>query len=116
LLFRAPFDKDQPTRDYVADLVEGLHGICCYIREYLKMTRDRTKARYDHLTKSAEFLEDGQVWLHRPTWTRRESPKLQPSWEGAYKMVNWINDIVYTIEGHPVVNIWLGNGTQWRHV
>jgi hypothetical protein len=45
LLLRAPVDKDHPTTHYVADLVEGLHGICHYFLVDAKVTSDRTKAR-----------------------------------------------------------------------
>jgi hypothetical protein len=30
-----------------------------------------------------------------------KSPKLQSSWEGPYKVVTWINDVVYRIQKNP---------------
>jgi hypothetical protein len=54
--------------------------------------------RYDKLANSAGYHEGNQVWLYRPTQTKGKSPKLQPSWDGPYKIVTRINDVVYRIQ------------------
>jgi hypothetical protein len=41
------------------------------------------------------------VWLYRPTSTKGKSPKLQSSWEGPYKVVIRISDVVYRIQKNP---------------
>jgi hypothetical protein len=41
------------------------------------------------------------VWLYRPTHTKGKSPKLQSSWDGPYKVVTQINDVVYRIQRNP---------------
>jgi hypothetical protein len=46
-------------------------------------------------------LIDSTVWLYRPTRTSGRSPKLQSSWEGPYKGITRINDVVYRIQRHP---------------
>jgi hypothetical protein len=93
-LFGAPPDKEQSTTDYVADLVELLHDTHHYARWHLRVASDRMKARYDRLANSAGFQE-GDVWLYLPTQTRGRSPKLQSAWEGPYKVITRINDVVY---------------------
>jgi hypothetical protein len=59
------------------------------------------KTRYDKLANSTGFHEDDKVWLYRPTRKKGKSPKLQFSWEGPYKVVNRINDVVYRVQKNP---------------
>jgi hypothetical protein len=59
------------------------------------------KTRYDKLANSTGYQEGGRVWLYRPTCTKGKSPKLQSLWEGPYKVVNRINDVVYRIQKNP---------------
>jgi hypothetical protein len=59
------------------------------------------KTRYDRLAKSTGYNEDDGVWLGRPTCMERKSSKLQSSWEGQYRVVTRINDVVYRIQRHP---------------
>jgi hypothetical protein len=47
------------------------------------------------------YHEGNKVWVYRPTRTKGKSPKLQSSWEGLYKVVAWINDVVYRIQWNP---------------
>jgi hypothetical protein len=89
------------TTDYVADLEERLHDTHHYARRHLRVASDRMKACYDRLANSAGFQEGDRVWLYRPTRTRGRSPKLQSAWEGPYKVINRINDVVYRIQRHP---------------
>jgi hypothetical protein len=101
LLFGASPDKEQSETDYVADPVDRLHNIYHYACQHLKAATDRIKASYDRLADSAGFQEGDQLWLYRPTRTRGKSPSHQPSWEGSYKMISRINDVVYRIQRHP---------------
>jgi hypothetical protein len=97
LLFGAPPDKEQSTTDYVADMVERLHDTHHYAWRHLRVASDRMKARYDCLANSAGFQEGDRVWLYRPTRTRGRSPKLQPAWEGPYKVITRINVVVHSL-------------------
>jgi hypothetical protein len=91
-------DKGRPTADYAAELVAHLHDIHQYARQNLKLTSDCMKIRYDKLANSAGYQEGDRVWLYRPTRTKGKSPKLQSSWEGPYKVVNRINNVVHRIQ------------------
>lgn len=64
--------EDQPMIDYVMNLVEWLHDIRYYARQPL-----------------LDF------------WTRGRSLKLQLSWEGPYKVIIWINIVVYNAQQLP---------------
>jgi hypothetical protein len=101
LLFGVPPDKERPTTDYAADLVNHLHDIHNYARQHLKLATARMKTRCDKLAKSTGDQEGERVWLCRPTRTKGKSPKLQSSWEGPYKVVTRINDVVYRIQKNP---------------
>jgi hypothetical protein len=91
LLFGAHPDKEGLTTDHAADLVDHLHDIHHYARQHLKLASDRMKIRYDKSANSAGYHEG-------PTGTKGKSPKLQSSWEGPYKVITRINDVVYTIQ------------------
>ncbi|KAJ4429260.1 hypothetical protein ANN_26263 [Periplaneta americana] len=65
------------------------------------MASDRMKVLYDRLANSAGFQEGDLVWLYRPTRTKGKSPKLQRAWDGPYRVVTWINDVVYRIQRQP---------------
>jgi hypothetical protein len=101
LLFGAPPDKEQPTIDHAADLVDRLHNIHNYARKHLRLVSDRMKTRYDRAANCAGYQEGDNVWLYRPTRKKGRSPKLQSSWEGPYKIVTRINDVVCRIQRNP---------------
>jgi hypothetical protein len=101
LLFGVPPDKERPRTNYAAELVDHLHDIHQYARQHLKLASDRMKTRYDKLANSAGYQEGNMVWLYRPIRTKGKSPKLQSSWEGPYKVVKRINDVVYRIQRNP---------------
>jgi hypothetical protein len=56
------------------------------------------KTRYDKLANCAGYHEGDGVWLYHPTRTKRNSLKLQSSWEGPYKV---INDVIHRIQRNP---------------
>jgi hypothetical protein len=101
LLFGAPPDKERPTTDHAAGLVDHLHDIHDYARRHLKLASDRMKTRYDELANCAGYHEGDRVWLYRPTRKKKKSPKLQSSWDGPYKIIARINDVVYRIQKTP---------------
>jgi hypothetical protein len=98
LLFVAPPDKEQPTTDYLADLVDHLYDIHNYAHQHLKLASDRMKTRYDKLANSVGYQEGDRVSLYQPTCMKGKSPQLRSSWEGPYKIVTRINDVVYRIQ------------------
>jgi hypothetical protein len=93
-----PPDKEQPTTDFAAELVDQLYDIHSFAQRNLKLASDRMRTRYDKLANSASYQEGDRVWLYRPTRTKGKSPKHQSSWEGPYKIVIRINDVVYRIQ------------------
>jgi hypothetical protein len=105
LLFGVPLDKDQLTTAYVADLVEQLHDIRYNSCQHLNVTSNRIKAHYDHLINTTGFQEGDQLWMYHLFLTREKSPKLHSSWEGTFRVITWISDVVYRIQCHPRVKM-----------
>jgi hypothetical protein len=97
LLFGAPPDKERPKIDHAVELVDHLRDIPDYSRRHLKLASDRMKTRYDKLANCAGYHERDWVWLYRLTRKKKKSPKLQSSWDGSYKVINRINDVMYRI-------------------
>lgn len=87
--------------DYVSRLKGRLHYVHERVRRNLQIASDRMKTRYD--TKAAEggYEVGDLVWLFNPQRRRGLSPKLQKNWEGPYKVVKRINDVVYRIQKLP---------------
>jgi hypothetical protein len=57
LLFGAPPDKERPTTDHTAELVDHLLDIHDYVRRHLKLDSDRMKTRHDKLAHCAGYHE-----------------------------------------------------------
>ena len=73
------------------------------VRRRIQMVSNRMKARYDRAANTDGFHEGQSVLLFNPQRKKGLCPKLQSQWEGPYKVVTRINDVVYRIqkEGSP---------------
>ena len=68
------------------------------VRHRIKMVSNRMKARYDRAANTDGFQEGQLVLLFNPQRKKGLCPKLQTHWEGPYKIVTKINDVVYRIQ------------------
>ncbi|POS82547.1 hypothetical protein EPUL_004988, partial [Erysiphe pulchra] len=87
--------------DYVSNLKGRLHYIHEKVRQNLQIASDRMKTRYDSKAAEGGFEAGDLVWLYNPQRRRGFSPKLQKDWEGPYKVIKRINDVVYRIQRLP---------------
>src|SRR5215469_2910375 len=87
--------------NYVMELQEKLSMVHQGVRNKIKLSSDRIKARYDLRANSAGFKDGDQVWLCNPQRRRERSPKLQSHWEGPYRVTKRINDVVHRIQKSP---------------
>jgi hypothetical protein len=85
----------------VKDIVALPSNMRHYGRQHLKLASDWMKTWYDKLANSTSYQEGDRVWLYCPTCIKGKSPKLQSSWEGPYKIVTWLNDVVYRLQKNP---------------
>ncbi|UYV73470.1 K02A2.6-like [Cordylochernes scorpioides] len=68
------------------------------VREKIQLASHRMKTHYDLKANHEGFKENDLVWMFNPKRKRGLSPKLTPMWEGPYKVVKRINDLVYRIQ------------------
>jgi hypothetical protein len=85
-----------PTINHAADLLDRLHNINNYVRHHLKMASDRIK-----LLNCAGYYECDDVWLYLSARTKEKSPELQSAWEGSYRAVTRMKDVLYIIQRNP---------------
>jgi hypothetical protein len=52
----------------------------------------------DRATNSEGFQKGDLVMLYNPQRKKGMSPKLQTSWEGPYRVIKRLNDVVYRIQ------------------
>jgi hypothetical protein len=94
LLFGVPPEKERPTTDYTAELVDQLYDIHNFALQNPKLASDRIKTLYDILANSVCYQEGDRR-------TKGKSPKLQSSWEGPYRIVTRINNVLNRIQKDP---------------
>jgi len=61
----------------------------------------KTKIRYDAKAKAPDFRPNDIVWLYNPKKIQGFTTKLQTNWEGPYKVIKRINDVVIQIQKSP---------------
>jgi hypothetical protein len=121
LLFGTSPDREQPTINSMADLVDRLHNIHKYAYQHLMLASDGMKTPYNRLAYCAGYHEEDKEWLYRPTRTKGKSPQLHSPWQGPCRVVTQTNDVVYKIKSNPtsrMMLVYLGHlapyqGTTW---
>ncbi|MCQ7131118.1 DDE-type integrase/transposase/recombinase [Salmonella enterica] len=97
LLFGRPMEETAATTDYASQLRQKMTEIHEFARRHLKVCSDRMKTRYDRGLPHGTFHEGQLVWLYNPQRRKGYCPKLQKNWEGPYRVLKQINDVVYRI-------------------
>jgi hypothetical protein len=93
-----PNDIPLGVDEYTDNLQKKLEDVHHYVRDRIKLTSRRMKTRYDVHASGPLFKEGDLVWLYNPQRKKGFSPKLQRHWEGPYKIVKRVNDVVYRIQ------------------
>ena len=100
LFYGPPPVNIQEPCTYIVDLREKLTRIHCLSREKMLRASDKQKRTYDHRLNEHLYKEGDLVWLQ----TKRKkalAPKLQFGWEGPYRVVQRLTDLVYRIKRGP---------------
>jgi hypothetical protein len=98
LVFGGP-ERDLFTPDeYVSNMKEKLEAAHEFVRDALRKSSERQKVYYDRKKFGGPYEEGQYVWLFVPYKKRSLSPKLQSFWEGPYKIVQKINQLLYRIQ------------------
>ncbi|UYV74972.1 K02A2.6-like [Cordylochernes scorpioides] len=86
----------------VAGYVNNLRGLLLETHELvgtkIRTASHRMKTRYDQRANHDGFRQNDLVWLFHPERKKGLSPGLMPVWEGPYKIIKRINDLVYRIQ------------------
>jgi RNase H-like domain found in reverse transcriptase/Reverse transcriptase (RNA-dependent DNA polymerase)/Integrase zinc binding domain/Integrase core domain/gag-polyprotein putative aspartyl protease len=98
LMFGHPVERPVQVDDYCSQLASRLEAIHNAARDRLRLESDRMKTRYDVRANSAGFQAGDYVWLYNPARKIGRSPKLQRNWEGPYRVITRLNDVVYRIQ------------------
>jgi len=84
--------------DFVQQKQMELNKVHEEVRRNIKLMSNLMKAKYDRRANCGGF-EDGQlVWFYNPRRLKGRCPKLQTNWEGPYRIVKKLNDVVYRIQ------------------
>ncbi|UYV76815.1 hypothetical protein LAZ67_14002092 [Cordylochernes scorpioides] len=80
---------------------ERMPAIHQWAGENLHFSSEKMKERYNVKTSNKIFKEGEMVWLHNSQRKKRLYPKLQYQWEGPYKIIKCLNDVIYRIQKTP---------------
>ncbi|CAK1592973.1 unnamed protein product [Parnassius mnemosyne] len=94
LITGIPPDVLRSITDYANDLRNKMNDIYEHVRQSGQQTSEKVKTRYDRKMNNIGFDEDSLVWLHNPVHSKGKSPKLQAKWNGPYRNVTRINDVI----------------------
>jgi hypothetical protein len=93
-----PAEMPKDSVEYVAELEESLEKAHAYAREKLKKAAERQKRIHDRLVKGSPYQPGDMVWLFNPLRKVGKSPKLQCYWEGPFKVLRRMGNVLYQIQ------------------
>ncbi|UYV61692.1 K02A2.6-like [Cordylochernes scorpioides] len=98
LEFGSPEEPPAEVAGYVNNLRSLLLETHELVRTKIRTASHRMKTRYDQRANHDGFRQNDLVWLFDPKRKKELSPKLMPVWEGPYKIIKRINDLIYRIQ------------------
>ncbi|XP_063849529.1 uncharacterized protein LOC135093868 isoform X2 [Scylla paramamosain] len=113
-----PPDQSLPTvtTSYPLALQESLSEVHRQVRDIFQMAGQAMKQYYDRRMREASYSAGDVVWLYNTRRKRGLSPKLQSPWEGSYKMVDAVSNVIYRIcRGHRGCKLVVHVDRLWRY-
>lgn len=101
LVPRPEQEEPQELTEYGVKLRKILEEVHAKARDCLEVTGSNMKRRYDRSADADGFQVGDAVWLYNPTCKKNTSPKLKRPWEGPYRVMKRITDVVYRIQLTP---------------
>ncbi|UYV74989.1 K02A2.6-like [Cordylochernes scorpioides] len=96
------FGRPEELPAEVAGYVNNLRGLLLethgLVGTKIRMAGHRMRTRYYQRANHDGFGQGDLVWLFHPERKKGLSPGLMPVWEGPYKIIKRINDLVYRIQ------------------
>ena len=84
------------TPEYFTEISDKLIQAHHLARENMKMTIERQRLNYSRTAKT--YNKGEMVWLFTPVLFERKTPKFVTGWSGPWKIIEKINDLMYTIQ------------------
>jgi len=101
LVPRPAQEEPQEVTEYGVRLRGILEEVHEKARGCLDVAGNTMKRRYDRGADSDGFQVGDAVWLYNPRCKKNTSPKLIRPWEGPYRVMDRITDVVYRIQLTP---------------
>ncbi|GFV86652.1 acylamino-acid-releasing enzyme [Trichonephila clavipes] len=98
LLFNRPPDAPLAPEEYIKHLQAWMEELHHLARERMGIASEKMKTQYDARATGHNFHEGNKVWLWYLKHHKGLSPKLQINWEGPYKVLKRLNDVVVRIQ------------------
>ena len=92
-----PSSKKEERIDFIFRLRQRLDLMHRFARERLSISSKNAKFWYDQRTRQVNFEPGQKVWFFDPRRVPGRAPKLQSSWDGPWKIVKKLNDVLYCI-------------------
>lgn len=96
-----PVNSATSVPQYVADLKDRMCNVHEAAREHIKSASNKQKSEYDYSAKFQPYKDGDLVWLYDPKRKVGLSPKLQSNWDGPYRLITSISDLVYRVQKSP---------------
>ena len=99
VMFGMPPGEESVSPSHYAFLLrQRMEAAYHCVRSQLFMQQRRLKNLYDRKVAGAPYCVGDLVWLHSPAVARGSSRKLHRPWQGPYKIVKVITDVIYRIQ------------------
>lgn len=98
VMFDTPCEQSSCPSQHASNLRTRLDDAYSRVQEQMKLAQRQQKTLYDHKNKGAPFNVGDRVWLHIATVPRGASRKFHRPWQGPYKAVKVLSDVVYRIQ------------------
>lgn len=101
LIPRPVQEEGQEVTEYGRTLRRILEEVHERARGCLDVTGTNMKRRYDRNADADGFQVGDAVWLYNPRFKKNVSPKLMRPWEGPYRVMDRLTDVVYRVQLTP---------------
>ena len=99
VMFGMPPGEESVSPSHYAFLLrQRMEAAYHRVRSQLFLQQRRQKNLYDRKVAGAPYCVGDLVWLHSPAVARGSSRKFHRPWQGPYKIVKVITDVIYRIQ------------------
>ena len=93
-MYGTPCEQSSSASQFSQILRYRLDKAHSRVREHMQVVQQQQKTLYDHRKQEAPYSVGDRVWLHVSTVPRVVSMEFHRPWQGPYKVVMIISDVV----------------------